>query len=282
MLRFGSVGSEIWVSKSENFDLQFARTTGPPGTPSVWADIGSIRISHQSSWDPRSLKASKAIYKAATLYCACIRRFALVLDKRLLSCTNFVEFSDCFGLLRSLFLDCFDCFVVADCRRLFSVVLSTCLTFALWILFDASSSIDCCAVSTSQAVGRCCLEHGRRLRRRSCCCCIFVWELLSIIRLRLKMMLCLCWHHCRYFANILLRQGRFLSRVSILLLTRDIDIVILSVRLSVRPSVTRWYCMKTAQHIVIVFSPYGSPVIPVLRASNIFTKFRRGHPLRGR
>ena len=45
-----------------------------------------------------------------------------------------------------------------------------------------------------------------------------------------------------------------LSRVSILLLTRDIDIVILSVRLSVRPSVclsvrlsvTRWYCMKTA------------------------------------
>jgi len=33
-----------------------------------------------------------------------------------------------------------------------------------------------------------------------------------------------------------------LSRVSILLLTRDIDIVILSVRLSV----TCWYCMKTA------------------------------------
>ena len=40
--------------------------------------------------------------------------------------------------------------------------------------------------------------------------------------------------------------GRFLSRVSILLLTRDIDIVILSVRLSVCLSVTRWYCMKTA------------------------------------
>ena len=63
------------------------------------------------------------------------------------------------------------------------------------------------------------------------------------------------------------------------------DIPILSVRLSVRPSVclsvTRWYCMKTAQIIVIVFSPYGSPIIPVLRASNIFTKFRRGHPLRG-
>ena len=37
-----------------------------------------------------------------------------------------------------------------------------------------------------------------------------------------------------------------LSRVSILLLTRDIDIVILSVCLSVCLSVTRWYCMKTA------------------------------------
>jgi len=39
--------------------------------------------------------------------------------------------------------------------------------------------------------------------------------------------------------------------------------------------------MKTAQHIVIVFSPYGSPIILVLPALNIFTKFRRGHPLRG-
>ena len=38
----------------------------------------------------------------------------------------------------------------------------------------------------------------------------------------------------------------FLSRVSILLLTRDIDIAILSVRPSVRLSVTRWYCMKAA------------------------------------
>ena len=37
-----------------------------------------------------------------------------------------------------------------------------------------------------------------------------------------------------------------LSRVSILLLTRDIDIVILSVCPSVFLSVTRWYCMKTA------------------------------------
>jgi len=77
-------------------------------------------------------------------------------------------------------------------------------------------------------------------------------------------------------------EHSFLSRVSILLLTRDIDIPILSVRLSVCPSVRRWYCMKTAQHIVIVFSPYSSPIIPVLRASNTFTKFGQGHPLRGR
>jgi len=44
---------------------------------------------------------------------------------------------------------------------------------------------------------------------------------------------------------------RFLSRVRTLM--RDIDIAILSVRPSVRLSVTRSYCMKTAEHIVIVF-----------------------------
>jgi len=75
----------------------------------------------------------------------------------------------------------------------------------------------------------------------------------------------------------------FLSRVSILLLTRDIDIVILSVCLSVRLSVRDMLVLYenglTYRHS---FSPYGSPIIPVLGASNIFTKFRRGHPLRGR
>jgi len=40
--------------------------------------------------------------------------------------------------------------------------------------------------------------------------------------------------------------------------------------------------MKMAQHIVIIFSPYNSPIILVLPASDTFTKFRRGHPLRGR
>ena len=50
--------------------------------------------------------------------------------------------------------------------------------------------------------------------------------------------------------------------------------------LSVRLSVTFQYQMKTVEHIVIVYSPYGSPIILVLPASNIFTKFRRGHTLR--
>jgi len=53
-----------------------------------------------------------------------------------------------------------------------------------------------------------------------------------------------------FFIHCVSKTIPFLSRVSILLLTRDIDIVILSVRPSVRLSVclsvTRWYCMKTA------------------------------------
>jgi len=40
--------------------------------------------------------------------------------------------------------------------------------------------------------------------------------------------------------------------------------VCLSVRPSVRPSVTRWYCIKTAEHIVMLSSPHDSPFIPVL------------------
>ena len=53
------------------------------------------------------------------------------------------------------------------------------------------------------------------------------------------------------------------------------------VRLSVRLSVTFRYQIKTAQHIVIDFSPYVSPIILDLSASNIFTKFRRGPPCGG-
>jgi len=51
---------------------------------------------------------------------------------------------------------------------------------------------------------------------------------------------------------------------------------------SVRPSVTRWYCIKTAEHIVMLSSPHDSPFILVLCVLKIFAKFRRGHPLRGR
>ena len=53
-------------------------------------------------------------------------------------------------------------------------------------------------------------------------------------------------HHNSQVTNMPIATELFLSRVSILLLTRDIDIVIVSVRLSVCLSVTRWYCMKTA------------------------------------
>ena len=40
-----------------------------------------------------------------------------------------------------------------------------------------------------------------------------------------------------------------------------------SVRLSVQVSVTRWYCMKTAEHIVMLFPPHDSPFILVLCVS---------------
>ena len=69
----------------------------------------------------------------------------------------------------------------------------------------------------------------------------------------------------------------FLSRVRIL--TRDIDIANLSVRLSVRYVPVSDENGLTYRHR---FLPYGSPIILVLPASNIFTKFRRGHPLQGR
>ena len=48
--------------------------------------------------------------------------------------------------------------------------------------------------------------------------------------------------------------------------------------LDVRPSVTRWHCIKTAEYIVMLSSPHDSPFILLLFCA----KFRRGHPLRGR
>jgi len=75
----------------------------------------------------------------------------------------------------------------------------------------------------------------------------------------------------------------FLARISTL--TRDIDIAILSVRPSVRPwcsgsllDENGWTLGLLSQ---LFFSPHGSPIILVLSASNTFTKFRQGHPLRG-
>jgi len=39
--------------------------------------------------------------------------------------------------------------------------------------------------------------------------------------------------------------------------------------------------LRVRQNVFLLL-PYGSPIILVLSASNIFTKFRRSHPLRGR
>ena len=55
--------------------------------------------------------------------------------------------------------------------------------------------------------------------------------------------------------------------------------ICLSVRLSVRDVPVSDENDLTYSH---GFSQYGSPIILVLPASNSFTKFRRGHPLRGR
>jgi len=55
---------------------------------------------------------------------------------------------------------------------------------------------------------------------------------------------------------------------------RDIDIANLSVR----------YVPVSDENGLTYrhsFSPYGSPIILVLPALNIFTKFQRSHPLRG-
>jgi len=77
-----------------------------------------------------------------------------------------------------------------------------------------------------------------------------------------------------------LSSTSFLSRISIL--TRDIDIANLSVCLSVCPSV-RYVPVPDENGLTYrhIFSPYGSPIILVLSASNIFTKFRRRRPRRG-
>jgi len=52
---------------------------------------------------------------------------------------------------------------------------------------------------------------------------------------------------------------------------------------SVRPSVTRWYCIKTAEHIVMLSSPHNSPFILVLCISRSLRNLDGVmHPLWGR
>ena len=51
------------------------------------------------------------------------------------------------------------------------------------------------------------------------------------------------------------------------MLKHVIDIGWSAGRLTVCPSVTRWYCIKTAEHIVMLSSPHDSPFILVLCVS---------------
>ena len=60
-----------------------------------------------------------------------------------------------------------------------------------------------------------------------------------------------------------LRESAMLKHVIAIGLTS----VRLSIRPSVCPSVTRWYCIKTAEHIVMLSSPHDSPFILVLCVS---------------
>jgi len=53
-------------------------------------------------------------------------------------------------------------------------------------------------------------------------------------------------------------------------------------RLSVRLSVTRWYCIKSAERIVIISLPHHSLFILVLCVSRSLRNSQRGHPPRGR
>jgi len=55
-----------------------------------------------------------------------------------------------------------------------------------------------------------------------------------------------------------------------------------SLCLTVRLSVTRWYCVETAQPIVKLSSLPGSPMILVFWGPNFFPEFQGEHPQRGR
>ena len=55
----------------------------------------------------------------------------------------------------------------------------------------------------------------------------------------------------------------------------------LSVCPSVRLSVTRWYCIKTAEHIVMLSSPHDSPFILVLVVYQDLREIPTGSPPAG-
>jgi len=55
-----------------------------------------------------------------------------------------------------------------------------------------------------------------------------------------------------------------------------------SVRPSVCPSVTLVHCVRMVQPTIMIFSPYGSPIILVSGDITFIPKFEWGHPERGR
>ena len=59
-------------------------------------------------------------------------------------------------------------------------------------------------------------------------------------------------------------------------------IVILSVRPSVRPSVTLVDCVHIVRPTIMISSPQGSPIILVSADITFIPKFEGGHPERGR
>jgi len=58
-------------------------------------------------------------------------------------------------------------------------------------------------------------------------------------------------------------------------------IVILSVRLSVRPSVTLVDCVHMVRPTIMISSPHGSPIILVSGDIKLIPKFEGDHPERG-
>jgi len=77
----------------------------------------------------------------------------------------------------------------------------------------------------------------------------------------------LCTYYCDFLSNVY-RQARFFTCVSYAEACNRYRLdVCPSVCLSVCLSVTRWYCIKTAEYIVMISSPHDRPFILVLCVS---------------